>query len=360
MYPGRPPDKRCAQTETEDTVKNRPAIRVKIAPLRRGRGATRLRISVWQTCFWRKPVHFRFEPIRARKPNPRNHTHMIKNTKNSNIGKRLFHASLCSLVVAAFSWSPPARGANTNINIVNFAFSPNTATINVNDTVTWTWVGSPHSSTSDTGLWDSGVFGAGHTFSRAFTSAGSFPFHCSVHPFMTGTITVQAANVPPTVAFTNPPNGSVFAAPASVTLIATASDSDGSVTNVEFLQGASVLANIAIAPYSVSVPNLPAGNYTFSAVASDNGGSKATNALTISVVTPAPINLTAPRFLPPASFQFSYSATIGLRYVVQRSLDLTQWTSLSTNTAASGSVVFTDEGAGGNQGFYRVGLLPNR
>jgi len=151
----------------------------------------------------------------------------------------------------------------------------------------------------------------------------------------------------------------VFAAPASFTLNAKASDSDGSVTNVQFLQGATVLGNSITPPYSASVSNLSAGSYTFSAVASDNGGSKATDTISISVVTPGPISLSAPQFLPPASFQFSYSATVGLKYVVQRSPDLTQWTALSTNTAASGLVVFTDQSANGSQGFYRIGLLPN-
>jgi plastocyanin len=276
------------------------------------------------------------------------------------LGKRLFHSTLCSLAVAALSWSPHALGVNANINIVDFAFSPNTATINVNESVTWTWVGAvDHSSTSDTGVWDSGIFGTGHTFTRTFTSAGSFPFHCTVHPFMTGSITVLAVNVPPTVSLTNPPNHSVFAAPASFTLAATASDSDGSVTNVEFLQGASVLGNDTTVPYSVSVRNLPANTYTFSAVATDNGGSRATNTITLSVVTPGPINLSSPRWLPPASFQFSYSATVGLRYVVQRSSDTTHWTDLSTNTAAASSIVIVDHNASANQGFYRVGLLPN-
>jgi len=274
-------------------------------------------------------------------------------------GKRLLDCALSLLAVGALIWSPPARGANTNINIINFAFSPSTATINVNDTVTWTWVGSSHSSTSSTGLWDSGVFNAGHTFNRVFTSAGSFPFFCTVHTFMTGSINVQSINMPPSVTLTNPPNGSVFAAPASFTLAATASDSDGSVTNVQFLKGASVLGNSITPPYSASVSNLSASTYTFSAVASDNGGSKATNTITISVVTPAPINLSAPQFLPPGSFQFSYSATVGLRYVIQRSPDLAQWTGLSTNTAEASSIVFTDQKASGDQGFYRVGLLPN-
>src|SRR5712675_2289503 len=112
--------------------------------------------------------------------------------------------------------------ATANVSIVNFAFSPTSVNINVNDSVKWTWAGSPHSTTSDTGLWESGVLGTGATFTHTFTSAGSFPFHCSVHPFMTGTISVQSANVPPTIGITNPTNDSVSAAPVTFTLTATA------------------------------------------------------------------------------------------------------------------------------------------
>jgi plastocyanin len=286
-------------------------------------------------------------------------TNEIKSTKYPNAGKQRLRYILCGLAIFAAIWSLPAFGTVANINIVNFAFSPNTVSIKVNDSVTWTWVGSPHSTTSDTGLWDSGVLETGATFSHKFTSAGSFPFHCNVHPFMTGTIGVQAASVPPTVAFTSPPNGSVFAAPASFTLTATASDSDGSITNVQFLQGSTLLGNVTKSPFSVSVHNLAAGTYTFSAVATATGGSRATNALTVSVVTPAPISLSNARQLSPTSFQLSYSATIGLRYVVQRSADLTQWTDLNTNTASASSITFLDQDANGNPGFYRVGLLPN-
>ena len=283
---------------------------------------------------------------------------MIKATKSPNPVHPL-RCALCVLTIGLLSCSPQAFGTAANISIINFAFTPSNVSINVNDSVTWTWVGSPHTTTSDTGLWDSGVFGTGHTFTRTFTSAGSFPFHCTVHPFTTGTINVQSVNIPPTVAFTSPPKGSVFAAPASFALSATASDSDGTVTNVEFLQGASLLGNVTTAPYSVSVRNLVGGTYTFSAVATDNAGSKATNVLSLSVATAAPIKLSAMQRPSPTSFQVSYSATIGLRYVVQRSLDLTYWAALSTNTAAANSVAFTDQNAVGNLWFYRVGLLPN-
>ena len=134
----------------------------------------------------------------------------MKNKTRPAPGNRLLRLALSSLAGYAFTCSPQALGAVTNVSIVNFAFSPANVTIRVNDSVTWRWVGSPHSTTSDPGLWESGVLGAGSTFTRTFTSPGNFPYHCSVHPFMTGAIAVQAANVSPTVALTNPADGSVF------------------------------------------------------------------------------------------------------------------------------------------------------
>jgi len=285
----------------------------------------------------------------------------MKNKLSITRGGRLTRWALIGLAVCAFGSSPPVLASNvTNVSIGDFFFSPAAVTINVNDQVKWTWIGSiGHTTTSDTGLWDSGVKGNGSTFVNTYTTAGSFPYHCTVHPFMTAAITVQAANVPPTVAITNPPNGSVLASPATFSLVADLLKNEGSVTNVLFLQGTTSLGNVQNSPYLVTVQNLAAGDYTFAAVASDNGGAKATNAITIHVVVPAPIILSDVQRLSPASFQFSYSASAGLRYVVQRSADLTDWTVLTTNAATSGSEIFLDQSATGNAGFYRVGLLPN-
>lgn len=285
----------------------------------------------------------------------------MRNQLNSAPIARPFHWVLAGLAACAFASSRPVLASNiTNVSIGDFFFSPAAVTINVNDQVRWTWIGSVgHTTTSNSGLWDSGVRGNGATFINTFSTAGSFPYHCTVHPFMMGTITVQAANVPPTIAITNPPNGSVLASPATFTIGASASDTDGSVTNVLFLQGTTSLGNVQNSPYLVAVHNLTAGDYTFSAVASDDGGATATNAITIHVVTPTPITLSQAQRLSPAAFQFSYSASIGLRYVVQRSEDLTHWTALNTNTATSSLERFLDQDATGNPGFYRVGLLPN-
>ncbi len=48
-----------------------------------------------------------------------------------------------------------------------------------------------HTSTSDGGLWDSGLLGPGESWSHVFSETGDFPFHCTPHPFMTGVVVVR-------------------------------------------------------------------------------------------------------------------------------------------------------------------------
>ncbi|MEC7178105.1 MAG: immunoglobulin-like domain-containing protein, partial [Candidatus Thermoplasmatota archaeon] len=78
------------------------------------------------------------------------------------------------------------------IDIVNFAFSPSSITINVGDTIIWTNLdSSSHTVTSDDGIFNSGGISKDNTWSYTFTSAGTFGYHCSPHPGMTGTVIVQ-------------------------------------------------------------------------------------------------------------------------------------------------------------------------
>lgn len=282
------------------------------------------------------------------------------NVITMNHRKQLSRCALLALGGWALACAPASMAAVANVSIVDFAFQPASVTININDQVKWTWAGSSmHSSTSDTSLWDSGIQTTGATFTHTFSSAGNFPYHCVVHTFMTASVTVQAANVPPTITITNPPNGAILSAPASLTLAAAAADSDGSVTDVQFFQGTTSLGNVATAPYSLAVNNLSAADYTFSAVATDNGGATATNAITVHVVAPVPITLSVPQKPSPTSFQFQYTANAGLSYVVLRSGDLFSWTPINTNTSASSTVVFQDNNVPTTAAYYRVARLPN-
>lgn len=170
---------------------------------------------------------------------------------------------------------------------------------------------------------------------------------------------------PLTVTITNPAAGAVFSAPANLTVDATASDSIGTVTGVEFLisagGGTLIISNITASPYVAVTNDIGANNYTLTAIASDNDGFSSTNSILISVVTPLPVSLGSPVVIGPANFEFNYAANVGLSYAVQVSTNLTlgNWVSLATNVAASNPVVFVDTNATNNGGYYRVGLLPN-
>ena len=271
-------------------------------------------------------------------------------------------------------------GAVANVAVGNDFFSPTTTNINVGDQVIWTWTSgsADHNvvSTSSTPAWlfpspgggpgttgnqnDSNLRNAPFTFTNTFTNSVSFPYECTEHVIdgMTASITVAAAKPTPTVSITNPVSGAVFSAPANLKLGATATVSSGTVTNVAFFAGATLLGAAQTNPYKVTSSSLAAGDYSLTAVATAAGVSATSAVVNISVVSPVALSNSAPT-LANNQFIFNYTANPGLSYVVQNSSDLIHWVSLSTNVASSSSVAVTNALVSSNGQFYRVGLLPN-
>jgi plastocyanin len=72
------------------------------------------------------------------------------------------------------------------------AYNPSSITVSVNTTVKWTNKDTyyTHTVTSNTGEFDSGVIAIGSTYSHKFTTAGTYPYHCTLHS-MTGQVVVQ-------------------------------------------------------------------------------------------------------------------------------------------------------------------------
>ena len=77
-----------------------------------------------------------------------------------------------------------------------FGFNPSSMTVKSGTTVTWTDnTNAPHTVTSDAGdpaSFNGPLMHNGATFSFTFTTPGTYSYHCSVHPYMTATITVTA------------------------------------------------------------------------------------------------------------------------------------------------------------------------
>jgi len=104
-------------------------------------------------------------------------------------------------------------------------------------------------------------------------------------------VTVNPGDLPPTVTLTAPVAGTLLEAPANVTLTADASDQDGPVAKVEFYSGTLppvLLGEETTVPFSLTLTNLGAGSYTFSAKATDSIGQTTTSAtVTMSIFTEA-------------------------------------------------------------------------
>jgi plastocyanin len=77
------------------------------------------------------------------------------------------------------------------VSIFQFSFIPGTLTITKGTVVKWV-NNDPvtHLVTSDNGIFESSSLNQGDSFTYTFQNAGSFPYHCHIHPSMTGTIVV--------------------------------------------------------------------------------------------------------------------------------------------------------------------------
>jgi plastocyanin len=90
------------------------------------------------------------------------------------------------------SAAPAPGGEESAVRIADFAFDPASLTVTAGSTVTWTnGDAAPHTATADDGSFDTGSIGGGASASQAFPDAGTFTYHCAIHPNMTGTITVE-------------------------------------------------------------------------------------------------------------------------------------------------------------------------
>jgi plastocyanin len=87
----------------------------------------------------------------------------------------------------------PSGGSNS-VTMQNNTFSPQSLTVNAGTTVTWTNKdGHDHTVTSTTGAFNSGNIAANGIYSYIFNTAGTYPYHCTIHSSMTGTVIVQSS-----------------------------------------------------------------------------------------------------------------------------------------------------------------------
>jgi len=88
--------------------------------------------------------------------------------------------------------APSSAGSpDVQVKIINFSYDPANLSVASGTTVTWTNEDSvPHTVTSDDGVWDSGAIAPGGTFTYTFEQAGTFAYHCTIHPNMEASVEV--------------------------------------------------------------------------------------------------------------------------------------------------------------------------
>lgn len=178
------------------------------------------------------------------------------------------------------AWKLAANGGEVNTPITRVDFYQGATPIGSATTAPYTMV------------WTPATAGSYSLTARATDSGGATTTSAA------RTITVQAINQAPTVSLTAPAAGASYVAPAAITLTATAADTDGTISQVEFFQGTTLIGTATAAPYSVAWNSVPAGSYSLTAKATDNQGTATTSAartITVNATnTPPTVSLTAP------------------------------------------------------------------
>jgi Concanavalin A-like lectin/glucanases superfamily/Bacterial Ig domain len=109
-------------------------------------------------------------------------------------------------------------------------------------------------------------------------------------------VTVTVGDTPPTVSITSPGSGAMFHSGTPIPITATASDSDGTVTQVQFFANNNSIGTALNPPYSITWSNATPGSYALTAQATDNAGLTATSSpvnIIVQGTSPA-VSLTAP------------------------------------------------------------------
>ncbi|MDW3094990.1 MAG: Ig-like domain-containing protein [Gammaproteobacteria bacterium] len=126
-------------------------------------------------------------------------------------------------------------------------------------------------------------------------------------------VNTPAANVDPTVAITAPAANATFTLGDAINITASASDSDGTVTSVDFYDGATLLSTDTTAPYSFTWNGATEGAHSLTAVATDNEAATTTSvAIDITVTVPANVDPTVVITAPAANATFTVGDTINI------------------------------------------------
>lgn len=128
----------------------------------------------------------------------------LRNRFSISVGLLLLIISItnsCTKDTTDTTTSNSSKGSGPGANevwIQSMAFNPGNITVPVGTKITWTNKDAvTHNVTSTTNAFSSGSLVNGAAYSYTFSTAGTFPYTCTIHPSMTGTVTVTEAAATP-------------------------------------------------------------------------------------------------------------------------------------------------------------------
>lgn len=262
--------------------------------------------------------------------------------------------SILSLAaVLTIAASLPVAAVEHDVTVDYFSLSPNPVYIKTGDVVYWVEDSSSFLGPYIiTGPWGYDVAPYGIKFNVPGTY--SYTAESAWGGGGWGGTVVVSPNLPPNVSITNPTNGTVFTAPASFSFEANATDPNvDDVWDVEFWVNSTMVDDVYAAPYSTMVTNLAPGTYTLKAIVWDYSYAKATNSITIQVVSPPPITLGSCT-ISNGKVTFAMNGmAAGTTNVLLCSSNLVSWWPISTNVSDGTPLNVTNDFSGRAQ-FFRV------
>ena len=179
-------------------------------------------------------------------------------------------------LLAVVALATPASAEDKSIAAPDYEFAPKSESIDVGDTITWTFPGpAEHTATSNPGQpekFDSGLKGVGGTFTHTFTKPGKYQYFCRPHEeFMKGTVTVGKDAV--AKSFTS---AKVKGAARSIKLTVTLKETAKVTLSVKGTKKKSVSKRLKAGKRTLTVKKLKAGSYKTTVTAQDDFDKKTT------------------------------------------------------------------------------------
>jgi hypothetical protein len=199
-------------------------------------------------------------------------------------------------------------------------------------------------STNETVVWTPATNGSALS---AFTVV-AFDGELASTNAVTVKVNVSSGNSAPIVSITSPAASESINAGSMTTITATATDSDGSISKVEFFEGSTKLGELFASPYSFAWTNTFAGTFSLTAKANDNANATTTSEPVTVIVHPY-------LWYPSYSSQFNtifYGAS-NTAYTIQFSPDLRGWSPL-TNVVITTRPVAIFDPTNSTQRYYRA------